>query len=365
MARYTEFDVDRGSLAYFTVELDNTHPVPAFWADRLGLEDLSTGHARVLINLDTKQIYKMEMVVDGMYASGDPGTQNLLQRNIFLDDTDRPLQPFHFHNVPQGGDKFFVQQLFDVDQQAREITTASLENTDTGFRFAIDEPYTLRAPVNGADRAQFVIPEILDGKGYLGIHTEDFKVGATAIAGTINVFGNGTMDGKIKWYGDTSDFGFGSRKNDLLSLGGGDDRAFGRSGNDVIDGGDGSDRLFGNRGDDDIWGGDDDDFLFGGTGDDNLFGNRGNDLLVGGFGDDTLTGGADNDIFRFGLFSGSDTITDFVESEDELQFVGFQRVLGAQLADLDGDLVADDTLLTLIGGDVAVLNVDLTSDFIV
>ena len=224
----------------------------------------------------------------------------------------------------------------------------------------------LRPPVNDADRAQFVISEILDGKGYLGLHTEAFQIGATAIAGTIKVFGNGTMDGRIKWFGDERNVGIGIRMNDLLSTGGGDNFALGLKGDDIMDGGDGSDRMFGGKGDDDMWGGDDDDCLFGARTDDTLFGNRGNDLLDGGFGDDTLTGGAaDNDIFRFGMNSGFETVTDYNPLEDELQFVGAQNVTGVQLADLDGDLVADDTLLTLIGGEVAVLNVDLTGEIIV
>lgn len=362
---------DTTNLAYFTVELDNTHPVPVSWNS----DDPSTGYARVLIDLETKEILKLEMVVDGMYATGDPDTQNLLQQNFTT------VQPFHFHNVPQGGDKFFVQQLFDTDPGTGEITTATLENTDTGFRFAIDEAYELRPPFNDANRAEFVMPEILDGNGYIGIHTELFPVGATALAGEINVFGHGSLDGKIKWFDDGRDVGIGSKKNDLLSMGGGDDFANGKASDDVIDGGAGNDRLFGKRGNDELWGGDDDDLLVGGQGDDNLFGNRGDDdlrggvgddeldggfgadILNGGLGDDLLTGGEDADIFRFDLFSGSDTITDYDADEDVLLFAGPQRVLNAQLADVDGVGGANDTVLTLIGGDVSVLNVDLTADY--
>lgn len=371
MPKKSDFDVDRDTLAYITVELDNTHPVPQFWES----EDPSTGYARILIDLGTREIHKMEMVVDGMYAFGDPAEQNVLQQNYST------LQPFHFHNEPQGGERFFVQQLFDVDPETGTPGSASMENTATGFRFAIDETYALRAPVNDPERAEFVVPDLLAGKGYLGLHTQALPIPATAIAGKINVFGYEALDGRIKWLGDGSNVGIGSQKNDLLSLGGGDDFANGLGGDDVIDGGPGNDRIFGKRGDDTAWGGDGDDLIKGGKGNDALFGNRGDDklkggrdddaldggqgadILNGGRGNDILTGGDGNDLFDFDLFSGSDTITDFVVGEDAIEFSGGQKVLDMEILDLDGEGEANDTLITLIGGDISVLNTTLGDGF--
>lgn len=367
----SNIDVERDNLAYFTVELDNTHPVPESW----GSQDASTGYARILIDLGTREIHRMEMVLDGMYAFGDPDTQNILQQNFST------TQPFHFHNLPQGGPNFFVQQLFDFDAGSNEISTASLENTETGFRFSIEETYALRPPVNNPDLEDVVVEEILAGNGYLGLHTEALFIPATAIAGEINVFGNGVMDGDIIWEGDERDVVTGSRQNDLLSLGGGDDFANGLTGDDVLDGGAGNDHLLGQRGDDTVWGGDGDDLIIGGKGDDQLYGNRGHDDLRGGHGDDVLdgghgedvlnggrgndvlTGGNDADVFVFHLLSGMDTITDFQVEEDTLEFSGAQRVLDAELLDLDGGGVANDTQLTLIGGQVSVLNADLSDGF--
>lgn len=358
---------DNGSLVYVVVELDNTHEVPVNWAS----EDTSTGYARILLNKDTNEIYRMEMIVDGIFVSD---ADNTLE--------DNPIQPFHFHNLPQGGPNFVVQQLFDVDAGTGDITTASLVNTDTGFSFTIDEPYALRPPVNNPGLgADFTIQEILDGNGYLGLHTNNRPIPATPIAGDLTVLGDGTIDGKLLWLGDENDVSHGGRKNDLLSLGGGNDKAWGHAGNDIMDGGAGNDRMAGQRGDDVMWGGDDNDRLIGGKGDDDLSGNRGADnlnggrgadalnggdgldLLIGGFGNDVLTGGADIDVFRFGMRSGSDTITDFVVGEDSIAFVGGQRVVGAELADLDGDGDVDDTALDLFRGEIAVLNVDLTGEF--
>ncbi|MCB1499417.1 MAG: hypothetical protein KDK07_06455 [Bauldia sp.] len=350
-----------------TVELDNRHPVPVNWDS----QDPSTGYARVLIDTATQQILKMELVVDSIFLDG---ADNVLDTN--------PVQPFHFHNLPQGGPNFIVEQLFDRDPTSGDITTATLEQTDTGFAFTIDEPYTLRPPVNNPGLGvQFVLDEILAGNGYLGVHTNNEPIPQTAIAGDMIALGGNPINGRIVWAGDDRDVTHGGRRNDLLSLGGGNDRAKGGSGNDILDGGAGDDDLSGDRGGDSLWGGDGDDVADGGAGNDQLWGNRGNDrlegdcgdddlsgglgndLLIGGFGNDTLAGGDGGDTFRFGRLSGDDTISDFNPGEDTIVFTGRQRVVDAALADLDGDGYADDTLLTVIGGSISVIGVDLTADY--
>ena len=281
----------------------------------------------------------------------------MLQQNVTT------LQPFHFHNLPQGGPTFFVQQLFDVDPETGEILTATLENTESGFVFSIDEAYDLRPPVNDPARAEFVASSILSGDAYLGLHTTDLPVPATAIAGEVNAFGLGEIDGEIQWLGDEADSASGSKKNDLLSLGGGDDFANGGKGDDILDGGAGDDELLGQKGDDTIWGGDGNDLLRGGRGEDELFGNRGDDHLRGGRGDDQLTGGADADTFVFSTKSGDDTITDFEVGVDVILFKGAQGVIEAEMLDLDGDGAADDALLTLANGSLSVLNADIADEF--
>lgn len=102
-----------------------------------------------------------------------------------------------------------------------------------------------------------------------------------------------------------------------------DDDIRGDDGDDTIDGGTGDDRLRGDRGDDSIFGGDGDDRLRGGKGDDTLDGGAGNDRLKGAYDDDLLTGGAGNDRFVFDLEGGTDTITDYTDGQDRLDFTNF------------------------------------------
>ena len=69
------------------------------------------------------------------------------------------------------------------------------------------------------------------------------------------------------------------------------------------------------------------DTLTGSSGGDVIEGGEGNDLLTGGDGDDRLTGGSGVDTFVYvaGGASGSDTITDFDRSgNDVIRFVGFE-----------------------------------------
>ena len=64
------------------------------------------------------------------------------------------------------------------------------------------------------------------------------------------------------------------------------------------------------------------DILSGGGGDDILSGGDGNDVINGNSGSDTLNGGNGNDKFVFSkIYDVSDTINDFVISDDILQFI--------------------------------------------
>lgn len=338
------------SLVYAVVEIDANHPVPRFWNST----DSSTGYARILIDKNSLQIVRMEMAVDGVFLAN---SGNVLQNNI------AGLQPFHFHNKPQGGPDFFVQQLFDVS--GGSITTAALAQTDSGFSFKIDSPYTLRRPVNNPGNSklspQFVVDEILDGNSYLGIHTEALKIPATALAGDLRVLADGSINGSLLWLEDGDDVGSGKNLNDLISLGAGNDRGIGGNGDDVLDGGAGDDVLLGNREDDSLWGGNGNDTLIGGAGNDQLFGARGDDLLIGGSDNDELSGGLGADVFGFGPQSGKDVITDFVLSEDTIELVGGQKLISTELANLGGGGAMNDTLLKLTSGEISVLDADLTA----
>jgi len=94
----------------------------------------------------------------------------------------------------------------------------------------------------------------------------------------------------------------------------------GGAGNDVINGGRGADQLDGADGDDILNGGSGFDIMDGGAGNDLLKGGGGEDRLNGGLGDDTLTGQIRADTFVFDAVWGNDTITDFSDGEDIIDF---------------------------------------------
>ena len=87
----------------------------------------------------------------------------------------------------------------------------------------------------------------------------------------------------------------------------------GSSGANLIKGTVGHDLLVGSASNDE---------LSGGAGDDQLAGGTGDDILSGGIGSDTLSGGEGQDIFILAPGEGPDTIVDFVEGVDSIQFAG-------------------------------------------
>lgn len=154
----------------------------------------------------------------------------------------------------------------------------------------------------------------------------------------------------------------GNTGNDLLSGGNGDDEVRGGQGADTLNGDAGKDVLYGALGNDLLSGGLDNDALYGGDGSDDLRGGQGNDsisgdagddILTGALGDDVLTGGSGADTFSFitgagALDFGTDTVTDFVVSEDKLKFD--QAAWGGgltkqQVIDTYADIVGNNVVL--------------------
>jgi Ca2+-binding RTX toxin-like protein len=122
---------------------------------------------------------------------------------------------------------------------------------------------------------------------------------------------------------------FGLAGNDTLNGQAGDDALFGGAGNDVIGGGFGNDGLFGGAGNDQIYGGEGNDYIRGGLGDDVLWGELGNDQIIAGAGNDFAVLGAGDDYFlmglgddrlRFDYDNGRDTIADFNNGNDVIDF---------------------------------------------
>ena len=160
--------------------------------------------------------------------------------------------------------------------------------------------------------------------------------------------GNDIMSGgwgSDRLYGqDNADKMWGGAGDDTVEGGNGWDNVWAGSGNDIVSGGWGSDRLYGQGGDDGIWAGGGNDTVDGGAGADTLFGGLGNDQLAGGSGNDTvygqdgadvlrgdqggdsLSGGAGADTFVFADGAGADTILDWEDGLDVLDFAGVASV---------------------------------------
>ena len=92
------------------------------------------------------------------------------------------------------------------------------------------------------------------------------------------------------------------------------------SGNDILTGNGQANLLDGAAGNDKLMGGFGNDTLLGGSGNDTLLGGTGNDWLHAGPGQDMLTGGSGGDRFVFGAGDGSNTVTDFQDGIDGIQF---------------------------------------------
>ena len=114
----------------------------------------------------------------------------------------------------------------------------------------------------------------------------------------------------------------------------------GTSRDDEIRGRGGADTLLGRGGDDRLRGDEGNDTLEGGAGDDRLRGDKGDDLLTGGDG---------RDRFIFNREGGDDTVTDFTDGEDRLDFTNFKFASVNALLDR-ADQVGDDVVFDLNNG---------------
>jgi len=142
--------------------------------------------------------------------------------------------------------------------------------------------------------------------------------------------------------------------DDTLNGRGGGDTLIGGAGDDVLNGNGGSDTLRGNNGNDMLNGGGRQDSLIGGNGKDSLNGDggqddldggKGHDALSGGGGNDSLTGNAGKDTFVYAKKGGRDTVTDFRDDVDRLQFqnLGGIRKFMNKAVEIDGDVVFEFT----------------------
>ena len=140
----------------------------------------------------------------------------------------------------------------------------------------------------------------------------------------------------------------------------GDDVISGTSGVSVLRGFGGVDDLNGRAGADELYGGNGRDTLNGGNGRDDLYGGRGRDFLDGGNGDDDLYGGNGTDEFHFDRRDGNDTVMDFQNNTDVLQFDNFGFLTDAASALEFATAQGNDVLFDFgANGTLLVLNVNL------
>lgn len=129
----------------------------------------------------------------------------------------------------------------------------------------------------------------------------------------------------------------------------------GGKGNQQIDAGGGNDVVTAGVGNDLIYGGAGNDNVKGGAGDDLIYGNSGNDVLSGNAGNDQLFGGGDKDIFVFDKRSGNDTVGDFQDGRDLLDFTA----TGVKSFDaLKISMVGADTVIAFGGNEVVLAGID-------
>ena len=134
-----------------------------------------------------------------------------------------------------------------------------------------------------------------------------------------DIMTGGLGDDHLNSFGGNDELNGGAGK-DKLTAGDGDDTLNGGDCNDLLKAGIGNDELNGGARNDRLHGDDGNDVLNGDAGNDKLHGDAGNDTIDGGLGRDLLQGGSGSDIFVFDNGSHKDTITDFEDGIDLLDF---------------------------------------------
>lgn len=173
-----------------------------------------------------------------------------------------------------------------------------------------------------------------------------------------------TISGDLIELSDNDDQVFAGADDDIIFGFSGDDTLGGCSDNDHIYGGTGDDVIYGLSGTDALFGGAGNDVIFNGEGDDTAMGGAGDDILWAGYGNDTLSGGEGADTFKFGTYSGTDTIADFDPDNDVLDLThtvadfshANSLIKAANVFNEDGV----SGILIDLGGDNCVFLADLT-----
>jgi len=216
--------------------------------------------------------------------------------------------------------------------------------------------------------------------GNAGFDTVSYAFAPSGVYILFSDLGNATGDAAGDSEFSSIECIVGSAFDDIIGMGDFNDTLGGGGGNDVLMGNGGGDRFFGNdgfdtvsyglagsgvyiffadlgnatgdaRGDSEfssiesIVGSNFNDVIGMGDFADTIIGGGGNDILLGMGGNDTLWGGAGNDLFAYtSFFFGTDTIRDF---QDGLDRIDFSRLAGATYSGLAITSVAGGTQVAL------------------
>jgi len=136
--------------------------------------------------------------------------------------------------------------------------------------------------------------------------------------------------------------------NTSYTLTGGTITVNGSTFTNLIAGGQGADTISGTSNADWINGDDGADSISGLAGNDFILGGAGNDTLIGGLGADTLTGGSGNDQFQWATGDGTDIITDFSTTGDQIALTDIFNFTspGSTLAATDFTTVVSNASIT-------------------
>ncbi|KEJ90345.1 calcium-binding protein [Sulfitobacter donghicola] len=305
-----------------------------------------------LSGLTIGQTYKVSVTVDDIAGFN---ALTLINHTNFHSITHHVTDGIS-HEVDGGAGwirDFVTASTISIDGNTLSFEFTPLQHTSLAFQIqsnAAAEAYSVSF-------APAIIENIIDGTA--GNDKTNGEDGVDIMSG---LAGNDQLDGKAG--DDVLDGGDGK---DKLTGGLGDDTAIGGDGNDLLEGGSGNDLLQGGSRNDRLHGGDDDDILEGGNGNDKLYGDAGDDALTGGFGKDVMSGGAGADTFHFESRSHRDTITDFENGADMLDFSAHASI--NSIADLSIAQNGSNTVISYGGPDsVTLLNTDMAlieeTDFI-
>ena len=146
--------------------------------------------------------------------------------------------------------------------------------------------------------------------------------------------------------------------DDFIDGGDSDDWLLGEAGNDGVFGGSGDDGLSGNAGNDYVNGGEGDDSFYAEAGEDFAEGGAGNDTFytAGGDGDDAYILGAGNDKLFFSYGAGRDTVFDFGDGQDVIDFSNTDMTLAVLQANAWN--TSEGMVLALGSGSILLAGVD-------